>query len=82
MRRRAAHLRAVHRGDRERVAAVTFEERRAAYQCPEELARALYDELAVAGALLSLEQALRAKAETKLAAASAPRRTYRKDEEK
>ena len=61
---------------------MTFEELRISYQCPERLARALYDELAVARSLLELEQALRSKAETKLAAASAPRRTYRKDEEK
>ena len=64
------------------MAAVTFDELRISYQCPEKLARALYDDLAVTNALLALEQALRAKAETKLAAASAPRRTYRKDEEK
>lgn len=59
-------------GDRSRVAAVTFEELRLEYQCPEKLARRLFDDCAELRAQLtaiqamhSLEQALRARTERK-----------------
>lgn len=75
---------------------MTFEELRVSYQCPEQMGRALFsevtklqDELRIAwaaveagAALHAVEQGLRIRAENKLAAASAPRRTYRQDEEK
>lgn len=61
---------------------MTFEELRVTYQCPEQMARDLFAQLAACQVLHTMEQALRAKAENKLAAAAAPRRTYRQDEEK
>jgi len=66
-------LRRVRLGDRPRVAAVTFEELRITYQCPEQMARDLFAQVA-------LEQALRAKAENKLKP-PAPSRVNRDREE-
>lgn len=66
-------LRRVRLGDRPRVAAVTFEELRITYQCPEQMARDLFAQVA-------LEQALRTKAENKLNP-PAPRRVNRDREE-
>jgi hypothetical protein len=68
-------LRRVRLGDRPRVAAVTvtFEELRITYQCPEQMARDLFAQVA-------LEQALRTKAENKLNPL-APRRAHRDREE-
>ena len=63
---------------------MTYEELRITYQCPEQMARDLFKQLATAQAMHTMEQALRARAEKKLAAATttAPRRAYRQDEEK
>lgn len=61
---------------------MTFEELRISYQCPEQMARDLFAQLATAQALHTMEQALRARAETKLGAGVAPRRTYRQEEQK
>ena len=85
----------MQRGDRPRVAAVNFEQLRLEHQCPERLAPQLFfelqmrevelvslkSELAVSEALRLLDQALRARAEQKLAAATAPRRINRDREE-
>ena len=60
---------------------MTYEELRITYQCPEQMARDLFKQLATAHAMHAMEQALRARAEKKLAG-TAPRRTYRQDEEK
>jgi len=59
---------------------VTFEELRITYQCPEQMARELYRQLAITQAAHALEQALRARAENKLAK-GAPRRSNRDREE-
>lgn len=56
---------------------MTFEQLRITYQSDEQMARALFDQLAMAQRLHELEQSLRIKAEKKLAAASAPSRTHR-----
>lgn len=55
---------------------MTFEELRITYQCPEQMARALFAQVAALQALHTMEQALRAKAENKLAGL-APRRINR-----
>jgi hypothetical protein len=60
---------------------VTFEQLRITYQSDEQMARALFAQLAAAQAMHAMEQALRARAEKKLAG-PALRRTYRQDEEK
>jgi hypothetical protein len=73
VRDRLPALRPVRLGDCPRVAAVTFEELRITYQCPEQMARDLFAQVA-------LEQALRAKAENKLNP-PAPRRANRDREE-
>ena len=80
-------LRRVRLGHCPRVAAVSFEKLRLEYQCPEKLARRLFDdcaslraELAATQAAHALEQALRARAENKLAKAM-PRRVNRDREE-
>ena len=80
-------LRRVRLGDRPRVAAVSFEKLRLEYQCPERLARHLYEEieqirkdLAQTQALLAIASAHRNKAEKKLAPL-APRRINRDREE-
>jgi len=69
---RRAVLRRVRLGDHPRVGAVTFEQLRLEYQCPEKLARQLFDdcaklraELAATQEMHSLEQALRARTERK-----------------
>ena len=82
------HPRMVKRfGDRSRVAAVSFEKLRLEHQCPERLARHLYEELdqtrkdlARTEALLAIASAHRNKAEKKLAPL-APRRVNRDREE-
>ena len=55
---------------------MTYEELRITYQCPEQMARDLFKQLATAQAMHTMEQALRARAENKLAGL-APRRTNR-----
>lgn len=57
---------------------MTFEELRVTYQCPEQMARDLFGQLAAAQHLHAIEQRLRFKAEQKLAGL-APRRTYREE---
>jgi hypothetical protein len=92
---RRAVLRRMRLGDRPRVDALTFEQLRLEHQCPERLAQQLFfelqmrevelaslkSELAVSEALRLLDQALRARAEQKLATATAPRRINRDREE-
>ena len=87
VRNRLPALRAVRLSDSPRVAAVSFEKLRLEHQCPERLARHLYEELeqtrkdlARTEALLAIASAHRSKAEKKLAPL-APRRINRDREE-
>jgi hypothetical protein len=64
----------VHRSDRERVAAVTFDELRATHQSDAQLARALYDQLTQVEAMLALAEAYRDKLKKKLAPPPARRK--------
>jgi hypothetical protein len=73
-------LRRVRLGDRQRVAAVTFEELRITYQSDEQMARDLFRKLVVAEAAATIAQAHRVRAENKLAMAM-PRRINRDREE-
>ena len=73
-------LRRVRLGDRQRVAAMTFEELRITYQSDEQMARDLFRQLVVAEAAATIAQAHRARAENKLAMAM-PRRINRDREE-
>lgn len=59
---------------------MTFEQLRVTYQCPEQMARALFDQVAQLQAMLALTEAQRDKVKNKLAG-PAPRRIYRQDEE-
>ena len=80
VRDRRTVLRRVRLGDRQRVAAVTFEEMRITYQSDEQMARDLSRKLIVAEAAATIAQAHRVRAENKLAMAM-PRRINRDREE-
>jgi hypothetical protein len=69
-------LRRLRLGDRQRVAAMTFEELRINYPSDEEMARDLLRKLIVAEAAATIAQAHRVRAENKLAMAM-PRRINR-----
>lgn len=60
---------------------MTYEELRVTYQSDEQMARALFGQLAEVEAMLALAEAQRDKVKNKLAG-TAPRRIYRQDEEK
>ena len=80
VRGRGRVLRRVRLGDRQQVAAVTFEELRITYQSDEQMARDLFRQLLVAEAAATIAQAHRVRAENKLAMV-VPRRINRDREE-